>query len=261
MAHAIWSGSLSFGLVNIPVNLYSASKPQALNFNLLRKEDLSPIKYIRVARADGKEVPYEDIVRGYEYRKGDYVVLSEDEFKKADIKKTETIEIVDFVDESEIDPIYYEKPYYLEPTRGAAKPYALLAESLKRSNKVGIARFVMRTREHIGVVRPHGDTLIVEQLRYDSEIRPIAELVVPTVEVSAKTDKEIEMAIKLIDQMTEHFNPEDYKDTYNAELLEMIEEKAEIGTVKPRSAEPKVTDFANLMEELKNSLKVAQGTK
>lgn len=259
MAHAIWSGSLNFGLVNIPVNLYSATKPETLNFNLLRKEDLSPINYVRVARADGQSVPYTDIVKGYEYKKGDYVVLTEDDFRKADVKKTESVEIIDFVKKDEIDDIYFEKPYYLEPTRGAAKPYALLVEALRRSGKVGIARFVMRSREHLGVVRPHDDLLILEQLRFDSEIRPVADLKIP--EVEEKNAKEIDMALKLIDQMTEHFNPKDYKDTYNEELLEIIEEKAEKGTVRPRGEEPKVTDFANLMEELKKSLKEAQTKK
>lgn len=252
MAHAIWSGSLSFGLVNIPVNLYSASTPQTLNFHLLRKSDLSPINYVRVARADGQEVPYDDIVRGYEYRKGDFVVLTDEEFKKADVKKTQSIGIVDFADEDEIDSIYYERPYYLEPTRGAMKPYALLVEALKRSKKVGIARFVMRTREHLGVVRPHEDMLVLEQLRFDSEIRKVEDLKIP--ESTAKNSKEVEMAIKLIDQMTEHFDPKEYKDVYNEELLEIIDEKAKKGTVKPRGEEPKVTDFTNLMAELKKSL-------
>lgn len=259
MAHAIWSGSLSFGLVNIPVNLYSAIKPETLGFNLLRKEDLSPINYIRVARADGNEVPYDDIVKGYEYQKGDFVILTDEDFKKADIKKTQSIEIVDFVDENEIDKIYFEKPYYLEPTRGAIKPYALLVESLRRSGKVGVARFVMRTREHIGVVKPYENLLILEQLRFESEIRPTEDLNVPA-EVD-KSEKEIEMAIRLIDQMTEHFNPTEYKDAYSQELLEIIEEKAKNGTFQPRGEEPKVTDFANLMTELRRSLKDAQNKK
>ncbi len=260
MAHAIWSGSLSFGLVNIPVNLYSASKPETVNFHLLRKEDLSPINYVRVARADGKEVPYEDIVRGYEYRKGDYVVLSEEEIHRADAKKTETIEIIDFVDENEIEGMYYEKPYYLEPSRGAAKPYALLSESMRRSGKIGIAKFVMRNHEHLGVVHAHKDgTLVLEELRFDEDIKPADALNIPHIE--AKDEKEIEMAIKLIDQMTEHFDPKEFKDTYKDELMEIIEEKVEKGTVQPRSEEPKTTDFANLMDELKKSLRQAQKAK
>lgn len=258
MPHAIWSGSLSFGLVNIPVNMYSAGSPKELSFNLLRKEDLSPISYVRVARADGKEVPFNEIVKGYEYKKGDFVVLCDEDFKKADIRKTETIEIVDFVDGGEIDSIYFEKPYFLEPTKGAAKPYALLVESLERSGKVGVAKFVMRTREHIGVVRPLEGMLVLEQLRYTDEIRPLSDFSAPA---KATDEKQINMALKLIDEMTEHFKPEEFHDTYKEELLSVISEKAKKGTVKPRGEEPKATDFANIMEELRKSLKEAQTTK
>lgn len=258
MPHAIWSGSLSFGLVNIPVRMLSATKPQALGFHLLRKEDLSPINYIKVARADGAIVPSDHIVKGYEYRKGDYVVMTDEDFKKADVKKTESVEIVDFVNENEIDPIYYEKPYYLEPTRGASKPYALLVEALKRSGKVGVAKYVVRDREHIGAVRPHDNLLILEQLRYDSEFKSPETVNIPSAEI--KTSKEIDLALKLIDQMTEHFNPGQYKDTYNEELLDIIHEKAQKGTVEPRGEEPKTTEFVNIMSQLKKSLQMARST-
>lgn len=210
---------------------------------------------MRIARADGKEVPYDDIVRGYEYKKGDFVVLTDADFKKADIKKTESIEIIDFVNQTEIDPIYFEKPYYLEPTKGATKAYSLLAKSLQKTNKVGLAKFVMRNREHIGIIKPEGDMLILEELRFDSEIKSIKDLNIPKNEV--KNNKEIDMAIKLIDQMTAHFDPKDYEDTYNDELLEIIDEKAKKGTVKPRSQEPKATEFMDIMAELKKSLKNA----
>lgn len=256
MARAVWSGSLSFGLVNIPVNMYSATQPTTLGFHLLRKEDLSPIKYVRVARADGSEVPYEDIVRGYEYNKGDYVVLTDDDFEKADVKKTRSIEIEDFVNQSEIDPVYFEKPYYLAPTDGAAKPYALLVESLKKTKRVGVARFVMRAREHIGIVRPYKNTLTLEQIRFQSELRPIINL--DTRKDIAGNDKEIDMAIKLIDQMTEHFEPSHYKDTYKNELKEIINEKVEKGSIRPRSEEPKTTEFVDLMGQLRKSLEAAQ---
>lgn len=258
MAHAIWSGSLSFGLVNIPVRLLSATKPQALTFHLLRKEDLSPISYVKVARVDGAIVRPDHIVKGYEYHKGDYIILSDDDFKKADIKKTGSIEIMDFVNENEIDAIYFEKPYYLEPTKGAAKPYALLVESLKRSSKVGVAKYVIRNREHIGVIRPHDDLLILEQLRYDSEFKSPEVVDVQSTEI--KTSKEIDLALKLIDQMTEHFNPKEYKDTYNEELSGIIQEKAKKGTIEPRGEEPKTTEFVNIMSQLKKSLQIARRT-
>ena len=259
MVHAIWSGSLSFGLVNIPINLYSATKSEVLSFHLFRKKDFSPISYVRVARADGKEVPYDEIVKGYEYKKGDFVTLTDDDFHKADVKKTESIEIIDFVNQNEIDVIYFDKPYYIEPTRGAAKPYEILVESLKKSGKVGVAKFVMRNKEHIGIIRPEDKMLILEQLRFDDEIRSTKELDIPNIKIT--NNKEIDMAIKLIDQMTEHFNPKDYEDTYNDELLDVIKEKAKKGSIKPRGKEPKATNFTNLMTELKKSLKVAQDQK
>jgi DNA end-binding protein Ku len=151
---AIWSGALSFGLVNIPVKLYSATAGMGLDLTMLHKKDISPIRYARICRADGKEIPYEDIVKGYEYQKGDYVILTDEDFKKASVEKTKAIEIESFVKESEIDPIYFEKPYYLEPEKGAQKAYALLRESLKKSKKIGLAKFVLRNREHLAAIRP-----------------------------------------------------------------------------------------------------------
>lgn len=253
---AIWSGALSFGLVNIPVKLYSATISETLDFDLLRKEDLSPIKYVRVARADGKEVPYDDLVRGYQYQKGDYVVLTEEDFKRVDPRKTGTVEIIDFVEREEVDDIYFEKPYYLEPTVGASKPYALLVKSLTQSGKVGLARFVMRTREHLGIVKPEGDLLILEQLRFVDEIKPPADLKIPSKEEAS--GREIDIALRLIDQMTAHFNPNNYKDIYREELLGMIKEKAEKGTIRPRGEQIQATEFTNLMDELRKSLKQAQ---
>ena len=164
---SIWKGALSFGMIHIPVRLYSASKSRELKFKLLHKKDLSEIRYARICKADGKEIPWEEIVKGYEYQKGDYVVLTEEDFEKADIKKTRTIEILDFTDENEIDTLYYSSPYYLEPEKGAGKAYALLREALKRSKKVAVGRFVFRHHEHLGVVRPHGDLLVLHQLRHD----------------------------------------------------------------------------------------------
>src|SRR5262249_10175282 len=138
---ALWSGSLSFGLINIPVRIYSATEARALDFDMLHKKDLSPIRFARICKAEEKEVPWQEIVKGYEYQEGEYVVLDEEDFKRASVKKTKTIEIIDFVEEIEIDPVYYEKPYYLEPGKGADKAYVLLRESLKKSKKVAIARF------------------------------------------------------------------------------------------------------------------------
>src|SRR5437764_14667589 len=152
---AIWKGSISFGLVNIPISLYPATRREELKFRLLRKGDLSPINYKRVAEADGKEVPWEDIVKGYEYEKGRFVVLKEEDFKRVDIEATQTVDIVEFVELKEIDPIFFDKPYYLEPEKRGEKAYGVLREALKRSGKVGIAKVVIKTRQHLASVKPN----------------------------------------------------------------------------------------------------------
>ena len=157
---SIWSGALSFGLINIPVRLYSGTEEHALSFDLLHKKDLSPIRYARICKEDGKEIPYQDIVKGYEYQKGEYVVVTEEDFKAVDMEKTNAIEIVQFTPKSEIDAIFYEKPYFLEPGKGADKPYALLRETLQRSKKVGVVKFVFRNREHLGIIEPYGNAII-----------------------------------------------------------------------------------------------------
>lgn len=251
---AIWSGALSFGLVNIPVRLYSGTNDRGgIAFDLLRKTDLSPINYVRIARKDGKEVPYEDLVKGYEYRKGDYVVFTEEDFKKVDREKTKTIDIQDFVKESQIEPIYFEKPYYIEPEKGAEKPYALLRDAIAKSKKVAVAKFVLRNREHVGIVMPEGNVLVLEQLRFTDELRKPDGLNLPSKNVKASA-KEIDMALALIDQLTENFNPKDYKDEYTEEVKEMIEAKAKGKKVKTKGKAPRNTEVDQLMAALKKSL-------
>lgn len=252
MPRPIWTGSISFGLVNIPIRLYSATARETLDFNLLRKSDLSPIRYLRVARADGKEVPFEEIVRGYEYRKGDYVVLTDDDFTKVDVKKTKSITIIDFAKEGEIDSIFFEKPYFLEPDKGAEKAYALLVEALKRSGKVGIAKFVLRSRERMAVLKPHENLLVLNQIRFEREIRSTEGLNIPKDE--SVSDSEIKLALTLIDSMCNCFDPVSVKDEYTEELKEVIEEKAKTGVIHPRGEEPKPTEVKNLMETLRKSL-------
>jgi DNA end-binding protein Ku len=249
---AIWTGALSFGLVNIPIRLYSATAGTELDLTMLHKKDMSPIRYARICRADGKEVPYEDIVKGYEYRKGDYVILTDEDFKKANVEKTKAIEIQEFAKESEIDPIYFEKPYYLEPEKGAEKAYTLLRESLKKSKKVGIAKFVLRNRERLAAIKPSGDALILEQMRFENEIRKPTELNLPDARKAAS--KEIQIALALIEQLTEHFNPKAYKDTYHDELKKVIDAKAKGKPVKAKGKEPKATEVTDLMAMLKKSL-------
>ena len=219
---------------------------------MLHKKDLSPIRYARICRADGKEIPYEDIVKGYEYRKGDFVVLTDDDFKKANVEKTKAIEIQEFTKESEIDPIYFEKPYYLEPEKGAEKAYALLRESLKKSKKVGIAKFVLRNRERLAAIKPSGDVLVLEQMRFEEEVRKPEDLDLPDAKKAGT--KEVTMALALIEQLTEHFKPNQYKDTYTDELKKVIDAKAKGKPIKANGKERKPTEVSDLMAVLKKSL-------
>jgi len=253
---AIWSGAISFGLVNIPVKLYSGAGENNLDLDMLAKQDLSPIRYARIATSDGREVAYKDIVKGYEIEKGRYVVLTDSDFEKANAKKTKSIEIKSFVNEDEIDPVYFEKPYYLEPDKNAAKPYALLREALRESKKVGIASFVLRNRENLAVLKASGDVIILNQMRYHEEIRNPEGLNLP--KESEISSKEVDMAIKLIDQLTEKFEPEQYKDTYIDELKKLIEAKAEGKTIEVKGEAPQPTRVKDLMEVLKASLESAK---
>lgn len=251
---AIWTGSLGFGLVNIPVKLYSGSQSNSgLDLTMLHAKDLSPIRYARICRADGKEIAYEDIVKGYEYQKGDYVVLTDEDYAKANVRKTKTIDIVEFTMAADIDVRYFEKPYYLEPDKGAGKAYALLREALKKSGKVAIAKFVIRNREHLAAIMPVGNALVLNQMRFTNELRTPDGLQFP--DATAKSDKkEIDMALNLIDHLTEPFVPEDYHDTYIEELEKVIDAKAK-GKKPPTSGKaPVSTRSKDLMAMLKASL-------
>jgi DNA end-binding protein Ku len=247
---SIWTGTISFGLINIPVSMYSASRSRELKFKMLHKSDMGEISYTRICKADGKEVPWEDIAKGFEYKSGDVVVLSEEDFISANPKKTRTVEIVDFTHESQIDTMYYSTPYYLEPQKGAEKAYALLRDALKRSKKVAVGQFVFKHHEHIGVIRPHGDLLILNQLRYDSELIEPQGLNIPKKSEASKS--EVDIAVKFIGQQTKPFKPSEYHDTYTEELKEIIRKKhkgKKIAVQKgeePRS--PKVHDIMALLK-------------
>jgi DNA end-binding protein Ku len=248
---AIWSGAISFGLVNIPVKVYSATNQHRLDLDMLDKKDHSPIRYARISTGTEKEIPFEDIVKGYKY--GDeYVIVEKEDFDKVSPEKSKTIDIVDFVDEKDIDSMYYEKPYFLEPDKTSGRSYALLREAMKKSGKVGIAVFVFRNRQHIGVVKPSGDALILNQIRYADELRKPEDLNLPQAAIKGK---EIEMALALIEQSVSDFKPEQYKDEYTEELLKIIEQKAQGKTVKVGKAKtPTATKPDDLMELLKASL-------
>jgi DNA end-binding protein Ku len=254
---SIWSGTLSFGLVHLPVNLYSATVQKKLSFNYLRKKDLCPIKYVKVCKFTGEEVPYGDIVRGYQYQKGDYVVLQDEDFKRASVEKSETIEIIEFVQANEIDEIYLEKPYYLEPQKQAQKAYVLLRDALKKSKKVGVARFMLRTREHLAIIKPEDDLLVLNQMRFHDEIRDPSGLNIPKTAKYSK--KEIDMALQLIDQLTDTFKPTDFHDTYSEELQKVIEAKSK-GKLKrfKKGKVPTPTAVPDLMSKLRESLEQAR---
>src|SRR5690242_2769544 len=179
MARAIWKGSISFGLVNIPIGLYPATRKEELKFRLLRKADLSPVNYKRVAEKDGKEVPWDQIVKGYEYEKGKYVVLKEEDFQRVDLEATQTVDIQDFVDLDEVDPIYFYKPYYLEPQKGGDKAYTLLRDSLVEKKKIGIAKVVIKTREYLAAVKPEGGALVLELMHFADELVDTSKLSIP----------------------------------------------------------------------------------
>ncbi len=261
MARAIWKGSISFGLVNIPIALYPATRREELKFRLLRKTDLSPVNYKRVAEKDGKEVSWDQIVKGYEYKKGKYVVLREEDFQRVDLEATQTVDIQDFVDLEEIDPMFFYKPYYLEPQKGGDKAYALLRDALKDTNKVGVAKVVIKTRQYLAGVKPGGSALVLELMHFADELADSEKLHVPKkLEVGKR---EMDMAKSLIGSMTSKWQPEKYKDDYRQALMDVIEEKVEAGgkeiEEKPRKA-PKPTKVIDLVAVLQKSLEQT-GTK
>jgi DNA end-binding protein Ku len=255
MARAIWKGSISFGLVNIPIALYPATRREELKFRLLRKSDLSPVNYKRVAEKDGKEVSWDQIVKGYEYDKGKYVVLKDEDFERVDLEATQTVDIQDFVDQEEIDPMFFYKPYYLEPQKGGDKAYALLRDALKDSGKVGIAKVVIKTRQYLAGVKPEDGALVLELMHFADELADAGKLHVPKKTEIGK--REMNMAKSLIDSMSSKWNPEKYKDDYREALMEVIEEKVEAGgkqiEEKPKKA-PKPTKIIDLVSVLQKSL-------
>jgi DNA end-binding protein Ku len=256
---SFWSGAISFGLIYIPVKLYNASETNELSFHMLRRSDKSRIRYVRVSADTGEEVPNEEIVKGFEFNKGEYVILEEDDFRKANVKKTQTVEIVTFVDASQVDYKLYEKPYYLEPIKGAAKAYALLRDALQRSGKVGVGRFVLRNRETLGVIKPEGEVIVLNQLRYVSEIRPPDELTLPG--EGLVSDKELDMAISLIDTLSGEWQPEEFHDTYTEDLERIIQAKVEGREPAAEAEAPIPIEVTDLFAKLSQSLEQAKQQK
>jgi DNA end-binding protein Ku len=259
---AIWKGSISFGLVNIPVGLYSATRPsKEIKFRLLRQGDQSEISYKRVAEADGKEVPWDSIVKGYEYEKGKYVVVDRQDFERVQIGSNQTVDIKEFVNLSEIDPMFFDKPYFLAPEKGGDKAYVLLREALKKSGKVGIAKVVIKTREHLAAVKPLKNALVLELMHFADELLAPDDLNLPKEkEIGAK---ELSMAESLIKAMSGKWNPEAYTDEYREALTQVIEEKIESGDKRPAASKTRksATKVVDLVDILQKSLEESAGKK
>lgn len=252
--HTLWNGSISFGLVNIPVQMYSATNAhEGINLHLLHKSDHAPIRYARICSDEGEEVEWNDIVKGYEYREDEYLVLTDKDFDELSAKKTQTIDISQFVEEADIDIRYFEKPYYLEPIKGGEKAYALLRAALHTSKKVALVSFAFHERQHIAVIKPEGRVLILNQMRYPTDLREPSELILPT--DSEVTEKEVEMALKLVKQETRPFIAEDLHDNYTEELEKMIKDKAKGKKPKVAKREVHETSAKDLMSVLKASIK------
>jgi DNA end-binding protein Ku len=252
---AIWKGSISFGLVNIPIGLYPATRREELSFRQLRKSDLSPINYKRVAEVDQKEVPWEQIVKGFEYEKGQFVVVTDQDFKRANVEATQTVEITDFVELDQVDPMFFDKPYYLEPQKGGKKAYALLRDTLKETGKVGIAKVVIKTKQHLAAVKPKGNAIVLELMHFAEELLEPNELDLPKDEPVGK--KELDMAKTLVASMSSKWDAKKFQDDYTHKLREVIEEKVAAGGKELPAARGKAkapTNVVDLVAILKKSI-------
>jgi DNA end-binding protein Ku len=259
---AIWKGAVNFGLVSIPVSLYPATRQEELKFRLLRKSDHSPINYKRVAEADGKQVPWEEIVKGYEYEKGKFVVLTDDDFKRVDVEATKTVDIIDFVKLEEVDPMMFQKPYYLEPVKSGVPAYRLLRDVLKDTGKIGIAKVVIKTRQHLAALKPHDAVLVLELMHFSDELVSPSELNIPEAGKASSGQRERQMARLLVDELTEKWDPERYTDDYESQLLKLIDQKVKSGGKSlpplPKAARP-AGNVIDLVSILQQSLQEAGG--
>jgi len=248
---SIWSGAIGFGLVTIPVKLYSATEESSLSLDMLDKKDQAHIRFKRVNENTGKEVEWENIVKAYDYE-GKYIVLTDKDFESASPEKSKSIDIFQFVKEEEIDSIFFEKPYYVEPDKTGSRPYALLREALKKAGMAGVGSFVLRNKEHLAVIKVYENVIVLNMIRYEQEIRAYKELKIPDASEAKAT--ELKMALELIKQMTEPFDISQYKDTYTEQLMKLI--KARAKGAKPAAPKLKVVhkQTEDLMEQLKASL-------
>ena len=262
MARGLWKGAISFGLVNVPVELFSAQKRSAeIDLTMLDKRDMAPVGYKRVNKSSGKEVPWEDVVKGYEYEDDKYVVLSEEDFRRANPEAAKTVDILAFVDVQDIAPLYFETPYYLAPGKRGEKAYALLRDAMAKAGKAGIASVVIRTKQYLAAVVPQGDALVLNTLRYHKELKSAEDLEIPEKLKGHKpSSKELDMAMRLVDDMADEWQPEKYHDTYHEDLLKRIEEKIKAGqteeVTEPEKEEKaaKGAEVVDLMALLKKSV-------
>ncbi|KVL67741.1 Ku protein [Burkholderia ubonensis] len=262
MARMIWKGAISFGLVHVPVQLYPATRTVKPSFRLLDKRSMDPVGYRQVNKRTGKEVAREDIVRGYEYEKERYVILSDDEIRAANPESTQTVDILAFVDEGAVSFLYLDTPYYLVPDRNGEKVYALLRDALKESGRIGIAHVVLHDRQHLGALIPVGPLLALDTLRWQDELRSLDELSAPAGDArrAGVTAREFGMAKKLIDDMSGDWTPEQYRDTFRDDILELVERKVRSGKIEEIGAQPAETaraaaNVVDLTELLKRSLR------
>lgn len=253
----IWNGMISFGLVNIPVGVYSATRSERLAFHLLHEKDLGRINNVRVCQVCGKEVDYDDLVKGYEYEKGEYVVLTEEDFEKAAADTSKSISIMDFVNVGDIDPMFFDTPYYLVPGKNADHPYVVLRETLKDTEKAGIARVTFRDREHLAAVKPNGRALMLDIMHYPDEITAASQFDLPAEKTTIK-EKELKLAEQLIESMTAKFEPKKYRDTYREKLEELIEKKLKGQPIRVKAPKRKpTTNVVDITALLQKSLKAA----
>jgi DNA end-binding protein Ku len=261
----IWTGSISFGLINIPVALFPAAARDEIKFRLLRAADLSPVNYKRVAEADGKEVPWDQIVKGYEYEKGKFVVLKDEDFKRVDVEATQTVEIMDFVALSEINPMFFYKPYYMKPGKGGAKAYALLRETLASEGKVAIAKVVIKTKQYLAAVKTNGEALLLELMHFADELAEPKALDFPKFPAVSKS--EMAMAKTLVNQMTVEWDPHKYKDEYKDTIMKVIDEKVKTGgeeigpAKKPARRAANIVDLADVLRRSLQQTAAKRGKK
>jgi DNA end-binding protein Ku len=259
MARSMWKGAISFGLVHIPVEMYPAVSDKGLDLTMLDRRDFSPVGFKRYNKGNQKDVPWDEIVKGYEYTPGEYVVLSEEDLRRANPEATQTIDIAAFVDAEQVPLLYYDQPYYLAPGKGGDKVYALLRETLRKTGKIGIARVVIRVKQHLAALVCVGDVIVMNTLRYADEIRDAGELKIPAQDAKSATlsDKELKMAMALVEGMSEDWQPEEFHDTYREDVLALVEQKINANEThsitmpsheKERAASSNVIDLVSLLQ-------------